>query len=101
MDHKCSQRRTHRDFARNEEAGLRCVYHGWKFDADGNCIDMPNEPAESDFRTKVKAGWNPAREPGGRTRKTTCARRSSRATGCRSWKAILTPVTSRFCTTAG
>src|ERR1700738_2291941 len=42
-------------FGRNEEAGLRCVYHGWKFDTSGQCIDMPNEPAESDFRTKVAA----------------------------------------------
>src|SRR6195256_3204567 len=42
-------------FGRNEETGLRCVYHGWKFDTTGQCIDMPNEPAESDFRTKVKA----------------------------------------------
>ena len=33
--------------------GLRCVYHGWKFDAAGHCIDMPNEPAESNFQDKV------------------------------------------------
>ncbi len=51
--------------ARNEECGLRCVYHGWKFDADGNCIDMPNEPAESDFKTKVKATAYPTQERGG------------------------------------
>ena len=52
-------------FGRNEENGLRCVYHGWKFDAAGNCIDMPNEPAESDFKTKVKAIAYPTRERGG------------------------------------
>src|SRR4030088_1856518 len=42
-------------FGRNEEEGIRCVYHGWKFDVGGHCIDMPNEPAESDFKTKVRA----------------------------------------------
>src|ERR1700746_3211070 len=49
----------------NEKSGLRCVYHGWKFDAHGNCIDMPNEPAESDFKTKVKAVAYPTQERGG------------------------------------
>src|SRR5207237_1179498 len=34
-------------FGRNEECGIRCVYHGWKFDVDGHCVDMPNEPPES------------------------------------------------------
>src|SRR6266545_2046184 len=42
-------------FGRNEESGLRCVYHGWKFDVAGNCVDMPNEPAESSFKSKVHA----------------------------------------------
>src|SRR5260370_26567180 len=51
----CPHRGASLFFGRNEEAGLRCVYHGWKFDVEGNCIDIPNEPAESDFRTKVKA----------------------------------------------
>ena len=46
-------------------SGLRCVYHGWKFDVDGNCIDMPNEPAESNFKTKVKATAYPTQERGG------------------------------------
>jgi hypothetical protein len=40
-------------FGRNEEAGLRCVYHGWKFDSSGACVDMPNEPPESNFKHKV------------------------------------------------
>src|SRR6195256_452472 len=61
----CPHRGASLFFGRNEEAGLRCVYHGWKFDVDGNCIDMPNEPAESDFRTKVKAVAYPCRERGG------------------------------------
>jgi phthalate 4,5-dioxygenase len=61
----CPHRGASLFFGRNEEAGLRCVYHGWKFDVDGNCIDMPNEPAESDFRTKVKATTYPSAEWGG------------------------------------
>jgi phthalate 4,5-dioxygenase oxygenase subunit len=60
----CPHRGASLFFGRNEEAGLRCVYHGWKFDAEGNCVDMPNEPAESDFRTKVKATTYPTREAG-------------------------------------
>src|SRR6185437_11960144 len=52
-------------FGRNEEAGLRCVYHGWKFDVTGQCVDMPNEPAESNFRNKVKALAYPTQERAG------------------------------------
>ncbi len=61
----CPHRGASLFFGRNEESGLRCVYHGWKFSADGTCIDMPNEPAESDFRTKVQAVAYPCRERGG------------------------------------
>jgi phenylpropionate dioxygenase-like ring-hydroxylating dioxygenase large terminal subunit len=61
----CPHRGASLFFGRNEEAGLRCVYHGWKFDAHGNCLDMPNEPAESDFKHKVKATAYPAAEHGG------------------------------------
>jgi phthalate 4,5-dioxygenase len=52
-------------FGRNEECGLRCVYHGWKFDVEGNCTDMPNEPAESNFKSKVKITAYPTHESGG------------------------------------
>jgi nitrite reductase/ring-hydroxylating ferredoxin subunit len=65
MDHNCPHRGASLFLGRNEECGLRCVYHGWKFDADGNCVDMPNEPAESDFKTKVKATAYPTQERGG------------------------------------
>ncbi|MQF86249.1 MAG: Rieske 2Fe-2S domain-containing protein [SAR202 cluster bacterium] len=50
----CPHRRVSLYFGRNEEEGLRCVYHGWKFDVDGDCVDMPNEPVESNFKHKVK-----------------------------------------------
>src|SRR5690242_7633115 len=55
MAHNCPHRGASLFFGRNEENGLRCVYHGWKFAPDGSCIDMPNEPAESDFKSKVRA----------------------------------------------
>jgi nitrite reductase/ring-hydroxylating ferredoxin subunit len=61
----CPHRGASLFFGRNEESGLRCVYHGWKFDVSGQCIDMPSEPAESDFKTKVAATAYPTRERNG------------------------------------
>ncbi|MEA2639901.1 MAG: hypothetical protein QOF51_1295 [Chloroflexota bacterium] len=52
-------------FGRNEEEGLRCVYHGWKFDLTGQCVDMPNEPVESNFKSKIKTTAYPCEERGG------------------------------------
>src|SRR5262249_22706432 len=43
-------------FARNEENGLRCPYHGWKYDVTGQCIEVPSEPVESDFCKKIRVG---------------------------------------------
>src|SRR5260370_14856248 len=65
LANNCPHRGASLFFGRNEESGLRCVYHGWKFDTSGQCIDMPNEPAESDFKTKVKAVAYPTHESGG------------------------------------
>src|SRR5438105_1834576 len=67
LANNCPHRGASLFFGRNEEAGLRCVYHGWKFDVAGHCIDMPNEPAESDFKHKVKATAYPARDYAGLT----------------------------------
>ena len=50
----CPHRGASMFFGRNEEEGLRCVYHGWKFDVTGTCVDMPSEPPESNFKSKVK-----------------------------------------------
>ncbi len=55
MDHRCPHRCASLFFGRNEDNGIRCVYHGWKYDADGNCVDMPNAPEHQDFKQKVKA----------------------------------------------
>jgi len=64
MQNSCPHRGASMFFGRNEEEGLRCVYHGWKFDVAGNCVDMPSEPAESNFRTKVHAKAYPTQERG-------------------------------------
>jgi phthalate 4,5-dioxygenase len=55
IQNACPHRGASLFFGRNEEEGLRCVYHGWKFDVSGACVDMPSEPAESNFRSKVHA----------------------------------------------
>jgi phenylpropionate dioxygenase-like ring-hydroxylating dioxygenase large terminal subunit len=61
----CPHRGASMFFGRNEEEGLRCVYHGWKFDTAGNCVDMPSEPAESNFKNKVRAKSYPVQERNG------------------------------------
>ena len=65
MDHRCPHRCASLFYGRNEENGLRCVYHGWKYDVDGNCLDQANVPAHQDFKDKVKARAYPARERNG------------------------------------
>src|SRR4029453_9539415 len=54
IESHCPHRGPSLFFGRNEECGIRCVYHGWKYDATGQCVDMPNEPAESNFKHKIK-----------------------------------------------
>ena len=55
MDHRCPHRCASLFLGRNEQGGLRCVYHGWKFDVSGHCVDMPSVPVDQDFKKKVKA----------------------------------------------
>jgi phthalate 4,5-dioxygenase oxygenase subunit len=55
IQNACPHRGASLFFGRNEEDGLRCVYHGWKFDVTGTCVDMPSEPAESNFKNKIHA----------------------------------------------
>src|SRR5580692_9633848 len=54
LDEYCPHRLASLFLGRNEEHGLRCVYHGWKFDVQGRCVDMPNEPSETNFKDKVR-----------------------------------------------
>jgi phthalate 4,5-dioxygenase len=64
VDAYCPHRGAPMFFGRNEESGLRCVYHGWKFDVDGNCVDLPNAPEGETFKHKVKITAYPAVEGG-------------------------------------
>jgi len=65
VENHCPHRGASLFFARNEEGGLRCAYHGWKFDCEGACVDMPNEPDESTFKAKVRARAYPCVERNG------------------------------------
>jgi nitrite reductase/ring-hydroxylating ferredoxin subunit len=65
VDAFCPHRRAPMFFGRNEECGLRCVYHGWKFDSSGACVDMPSEPPDSLFKSKVTIKAYPTWEGGG------------------------------------
>ncbi|HWO72804.1 MAG TPA: Rieske 2Fe-2S domain-containing protein [Dehalococcoidia bacterium] len=65
IQNACPHRGASLFFGRNEEEGLRCVYHGWKFDITGACVDMPSEPAESNFKNKVRARAYPCVERNG------------------------------------
>lgn len=62
---QCAHRGASLFYARNEECGLRCVFHAWKFTTDGACIDMPNEPPESSFKARVRQPAYPCRERNG------------------------------------
>jgi len=61
----CAHRRAGLFFGRNEAGGIRCVYHGWKFDLDGNCVDMPSDPLNSSYKERVKIGAYPTVLRGG------------------------------------
>jgi phenylpropionate dioxygenase-like ring-hydroxylating dioxygenase large terminal subunit len=65
LEEYCAHRRASLFLGRNEENGLRCVYHGWKFDVEGRCVDMPNEPMDSRFKEKVSLQSYPTTEMGG------------------------------------
>jgi phthalate 4,5-dioxygenase oxygenase subunit len=61
----CPHRGASLYWGRNEDDGIRCAYHGWKFAADGRCVDMPNEPAASNFKDKVRIRSYPVQERNG------------------------------------
>ncbi len=65
LDELCPHRKASLVYGRNEECGLRCLYHGWKFDVDGNCVAMSSEPDESALHGKVKHRSYPVNECGG------------------------------------
>ena len=65
IQRNCPHRWAELFFGRNEENGIRCSYHGWKYDIHGDCVDMPTETDESNFKTKVKIVSYPVAEAGG------------------------------------
>jgi nitrite reductase/ring-hydroxylating ferredoxin subunit len=62
LGERCAHRGTSLFYGRNEDCGLRCIYHGWKYDIDGNVMDTPAEPPERDFKTKIHHTAYPCRE---------------------------------------
>jgi phthalate 4,5-dioxygenase len=71
LEEGCAHRRASLFFGRNENSqsrdgncGLRCVYHGWKYDVQGRCVDMPNEPAASTFKDRIQLTAYPVAERG-------------------------------------
>ena len=125
IDEFCAHRGVSLWFGRNEECGLRCPYHGWKYDVTGQCVDLPSEPEESGMRPAhqaqvlpVRRGWAasiwaymgpPAEQPPlpsfewvhlppvAPHRSPSAGRR---ATTCRRSKAASIRATSRSCTAA-
>ncbi|HMN79223.1 MAG TPA: Rieske 2Fe-2S domain-containing protein [Burkholderiaceae bacterium] len=65
MDHRCPHRNASLFFGRNGQGGLQCAYHGWKFDVQGHCLDMPNLPPDQQFRARVRAAAYKTAEFGG------------------------------------
>jgi phthalate 4,5-dioxygenase oxygenase subunit len=65
MSHRCPHRAASLFYGRNEEGGLRCAYHGWKFAVDGRCLDMPNLPPHQQVKDKVRVKSYPTDERAG------------------------------------
>jgi phenylpropionate dioxygenase-like ring-hydroxylating dioxygenase large terminal subunit len=65
FDHLCPHRLASLFLGRNEDHGIRCAYHGWKFDVDGNCLDQPNLPDKNKYPAGVKATAYKTIERGG------------------------------------
>ena len=64
IEPRCAHRGTSLFFGRNEECGLRCVHHGWKYDVEGRCVEMPNVPRDAAMQGKVFIKAYPTREFG-------------------------------------
>jgi phthalate 4,5-dioxygenase oxygenase subunit len=65
LDAYCPHRNAPLFFGRNEESGLRCVYHGWKFDVNGTCVDLPNAIEGESFKSRVHILHYPTFESAG------------------------------------
>jgi phthalate 4,5-dioxygenase oxygenase subunit len=65
VDAYCPHRLASFVLGRNEDCGITCIYHGWKFDVNGACVDMPTEPEDRGFKNRVKIRTYPTREAAG------------------------------------
>jgi 5,5'-dehydrodivanillate O-demethylase len=65
IEPSCPHRKANLSYGVPEPEGIRCAYHGWLFDVNGNCVDQPSEPAGSRFKDKVKIRAYPVEELGG------------------------------------
>jgi phthalate 4,5-dioxygenase oxygenase subunit len=65
LDAACPHRLASLALGRNEEHGIRCIYHGWKFDVGGRCVEMPTEPEGYGFSSRTSVRSYPVREAGG------------------------------------
>src|SRR5690606_38299627 len=65
VDEFCAHRGVSLWFGRNEEDGLRCPYHGWKYDVSGQCVDVPSEPVENGYASRIRLSSYPLIERGG------------------------------------
>jgi phthalate 4,5-dioxygenase oxygenase subunit len=64
VEPQCAHRGANLFFGRNEEGGLRCIYHGWKYDVTGKCVELPNVPPGSAYHDKISIKAYPTREFG-------------------------------------
>jgi phenylpropionate dioxygenase-like ring-hydroxylating dioxygenase large terminal subunit len=65
LDEGCPHRGVSLALGRNEECGLRCIFHGWKINVEGQVVDIPSEPAGSNLASKVRVNHYPVREEAG------------------------------------
>jgi phthalate 4,5-dioxygenase oxygenase subunit len=65
VDAFCPHRLASFVLGRNEGCGITCIYHGWKFDVDGRCVDMPTEPEDRGFQNRVTIRAYPTHEAAG------------------------------------
>src|SRR5215210_8459726 len=65
LDEGCPHRGVSLALGRNEECGLRCIFHGWKINTAGQVVDIPSEPVGSNLASKIRVNHYPVREAGG------------------------------------
>ncbi|MEE8518049.1 MAG: aromatic ring-hydroxylating dioxygenase subunit alpha [Dehalococcoidia bacterium] len=65
LERACPHRRTSLAYGMAEDSGIRCAYHGWRFDAEGNCTEQPSEPEGSTYYQKITTPAYPVQELGG------------------------------------